>query len=186
MQDGTPNRFDRARSPHKPAVDRFAEELRCSRRGCVCQRRRGPFHCPVSSHGQGRADRSPSLGVTERDGRVLVHCYAGCMQRDLIEALERRGLWPRRGPALRRPVRHRSLLDEARAAVLAEAHRQAARLAPYRELFVDAEVLRVMYRVVAEARCAVTAIGDTPPSWDLARAAADLELDALDWERALS
>jgi len=43
--------------------------------------------CPA--HG----DRTPSLAVTDRDGRVLVHCHAGCEQRDVIEALRRRGLW---------------------------------------------------------------------------------------------
>lgn len=39
-------------------------------------------------------DRSPSLSLTERDGRMLVHCHAGCSQRDVIAALRARGLWP--------------------------------------------------------------------------------------------
>ena len=39
-------------------------------------------------------DRSPSLSITEKDGRVLVHCHAGCEQRDVIDALRARGLWP--------------------------------------------------------------------------------------------
>jgi hypothetical protein len=165
----------------------ITSELRCSRRGCLCQRRHGPLHCPVPSHGQGRGDRSPSLGVTERDGRLLVHCYSGCPQQDLIETLERRGLWPRRGQAARRPARRRSLLDEARAAALAEAHRQARRLALYREAFADAEVLRFMYRVVAHARRLITTLGpDDPHTWGLARSAADLERDALNWELSLS
>ncbi len=41
-------------------------------------------------------DRTPSLGITERDGRVLVRCYAGCPQSDVIAALRSRGLWPER------------------------------------------------------------------------------------------
>jgi hypothetical protein len=30
------------------------------------------------------------------DGRALVHCFAGCAQLDVIEALRHRGLWPSR------------------------------------------------------------------------------------------
>ena len=41
-------------------------------------------------------DRLPSLTITERDGRVLVHCHAGCSQVDVIGALRARGLWPER------------------------------------------------------------------------------------------
>jgi hypothetical protein len=39
-------------------------------------------------------DRHPSLSLSERDGRVLVHCHAGCAQADVIAALRDRGLWP--------------------------------------------------------------------------------------------
>jgi hypothetical protein len=39
-------------------------------------------------------DRRPSLSICERDGRVLVHCHAGCSQTDVIAALRDRGLWP--------------------------------------------------------------------------------------------
>jgi hypothetical protein len=41
-------------------------------------------------------DGSPSLSLTERDGRVLVHCHAGCEQTAVIDALRARGLWPER------------------------------------------------------------------------------------------
>jgi len=41
-------------------------------------------------------DRNPSLSLTERDGRLLVHCHAGCSQEAVIEALRERGLWPER------------------------------------------------------------------------------------------
>jgi len=39
-------------------------------------------------------DHSPSLSIAEKDGRVLVHCHAGCEQAAVIDALRARGLWP--------------------------------------------------------------------------------------------
>jgi hypothetical protein len=39
-------------------------------------------------------DRNPSLAVRESGGNVLVHCHAGCDQRDVIQALRNLGLWP--------------------------------------------------------------------------------------------
>ncbi len=38
-------------------------------------------------------DRTPSLSISERDGKVLVHCWAGCSQKDVISALRAMGLW---------------------------------------------------------------------------------------------
>ena len=38
-------------------------------------------------------DRNPSLSIRERDGKVLVHCHAGCDQRSVIAALKALGLW---------------------------------------------------------------------------------------------
>ena len=38
-------------------------------------------------------DRNPSLSIREADGKILLHCHAGCEQRDVIDALEARGLW---------------------------------------------------------------------------------------------
>lgn len=39
-------------------------------------------------------DREPSLAIRDGDdGRVLVHCHAGCDQRDVIDILRRHGLW---------------------------------------------------------------------------------------------
>ena len=49
--------------------------------------------CPVPDHGRGRGDLNPSLAIAERDGRILVHCHGGCSQRDVIAALQMRGLW---------------------------------------------------------------------------------------------
>ena len=40
-------------------------------------------------------DRKPSLSIREADeGRVLVHCHAGCDQERVIAILRSRGLWP--------------------------------------------------------------------------------------------
>lgn len=39
-------------------------------------------------------DRTPSLSITTgRDGKVLVHCFAGCAQDDVIAQLKQDGLW---------------------------------------------------------------------------------------------
>jgi DNA primase len=51
--------------------------------------------CPVHD------DRSPSLSISAgKDGKVLVRCHAGCEQRDLIAALQERGLWQTTGRVL--------------------------------------------------------------------------------------
>jgi hypothetical protein len=41
-------------------------------------------------------DSSPSLSVKDTDGRVLVHCFAGCDQSEVLAALRGLGLWPER------------------------------------------------------------------------------------------
>ena len=48
----------------------------------------GTCRCPAHE------DKSPSFSVSEtRDGRPLVHCFAGCPQGNVIAALKARGLW---------------------------------------------------------------------------------------------
>jgi 5S rRNA maturation endonuclease (ribonuclease M5) len=39
-------------------------------------------------------DRNPSLSIRDDAGKLLVHCHAGCAQRDVVNALKARGLWP--------------------------------------------------------------------------------------------
>jgi putative DNA primase/helicase len=39
-------------------------------------------------------DHTPSLSITEKNGKVLVTCRAGCSQDAVIEALRQRRLWP--------------------------------------------------------------------------------------------
>lgn len=71
-------------------------------------------------------DRNPSLTITDGDdGRTLVHCFSGCPQEAVIEALRARGLWPDATPQQKRSVarrerkqaveHHRMVLEIARA-----------------------------------------------------------------------
>ena len=40
-------------------------------------------------------DRTPSCSIGEDSrGKILVHCFSGCRQEDVIQALRSRGLWP--------------------------------------------------------------------------------------------
>jgi putative DNA primase/helicase len=50
--------------------------------GWVCR-------CPVPSHD----DKHASFGINVRDGKLYVHCLAGCSQGQVIDELKRRGLW---------------------------------------------------------------------------------------------
>ena len=69
-------------------------------------------------------DRTPSLSIRDADKTILVHCFAGCSQRDVITALRERGLWPRGerqqwSPAERRQHARRRVEAEAAAADVA-------------------------------------------------------------------
>ncbi|MGH2451629.1 MAG: hypothetical protein ACRDGE_10250 [Candidatus Limnocylindria bacterium] len=67
--------------------------LACGKRSCKCatavRKGTGLVHCAA------HPDEKPALNLSERDGRVLVHCFAGCSQDAVIEALRERGLWPK-------------------------------------------------------------------------------------------
>ncbi len=45
-------------------------------------------------------DSKPSLSISERGGKLLVHCFAGCPQQTVIAALRARGLWEDKRRAL--------------------------------------------------------------------------------------
>ena len=38
-------------------------------------------------------DRNPSLSVSDKNGKILVKCWAGCTQEEVIGALRDLGLW---------------------------------------------------------------------------------------------
>src|SRR5579872_7492316 len=60
-------------------------------------------------------DSKPSLSIQEKDGKVLIHCHAGCSQSDVIRALEKRGLWYREKRARsRRHISRRESAEMAR------------------------------------------------------------------------
>jgi putative DNA primase/helicase len=61
-------------------IARALKGRRCSR-GWICR-------CPAHN------DHHPSFSIAEtRDRKVLVKCWSGCRQDDVIDALRRRGLW---------------------------------------------------------------------------------------------
>ncbi len=47
-------------------------------------RGQGPWSAQCPAH----ADRDPSLSIGDVDGRVLVHCHAGCAPDDVVETLD--------------------------------------------------------------------------------------------------
>jgi putative DNA primase/helicase len=51
------------------------------------------FLCRCPAHN----DRTPSLSIGEKNGKILFKCHAGCEQRDVINALVDRGLWDATG-----------------------------------------------------------------------------------------
>jgi hypothetical protein len=48
-------------------------------------------------------DKNPSLSIQEQSDRILLHCFAGCRQEAVIDALRERGLWPQRETKDRHP-----------------------------------------------------------------------------------
>ena len=60
-------------------------------------------------------DRNPSLSVSDKNGKILVKCWAGCTQEEVIGALRGMGLWHsasrhqleiRKGTELKNDIRH--------------------------------------------------------------------------------
>ncbi len=69
----------------------IARTLSCRKRGCTCGRRAGDgykTHCPAHS------DPNPSLHISEKNGKLLVKCFGGCEQGQVVAALKERNLWP--------------------------------------------------------------------------------------------
>ncbi len=72
-------------------------------------------------------DKNPSLSLKNHNGRILVHCHAGCSQEAVVAALKARGLWPGHDPA-EAPLRPRGIPAELDGARFAKAwdYRDAA------------------------------------------------------------
>ena len=81
-------------SPKAPALPQpdlpgIRRALSCANPGCRCQTRGDArYHCPAHP-GDGA-----TLSITEKDGRILVHCFAGCEGKAVVAALRERKLWP--------------------------------------------------------------------------------------------
>ncbi len=65
------------------SAERIAEALDGKRSG-------DSWICKCPCHDDSRA----SLSVTDKNGRTLIHCHAGCDQDEVISVLKDRGLWP--------------------------------------------------------------------------------------------
>lgn len=134
-------------------------------------------------------DGNPSLSVTQRDGRVLVCCRAGCEQREVIAALRARGLWNSVGRRVSSLVTSRSDLrrDAERAAVAESRSRWLAALAVLRGAQADVDLLKSLIRDDPYERdprttAALDALGDPYLRELLAEQRLD-EIEAADRER---
>jgi putative DNA primase/helicase len=82
-------------------AEELADALTCGDPSCRCRRpnRTGWLvHCPA------HRDERPSLSIRDGEDTILIHCFAGCSQEAVIEALKAQGLWPKRGAAAGRPT----------------------------------------------------------------------------------
>ena len=50
-------------------------------------------------------DRNPSFHASEVDGKILVKCFAGCSQDEVISVLRGQELWPQTDTKSRQPAR---------------------------------------------------------------------------------
>jgi putative DNA primase/helicase len=57
-------------------------------------------------------DRNPSLSLRVINGKLLVHCHAGCDQRAVITALDELGLWPKNQETQRLIVKKYAYRDD--------------------------------------------------------------------------
>jgi putative DNA primase/helicase len=69
----------------------ITQALSCGHANCRCNKQSGKnyiTHCPAHK------DNDPSLSISEKDGKILVKCFGGCTQQEVIAALKERNLWP--------------------------------------------------------------------------------------------
>ena len=78
----------------------IGQGLSCGTPPCQCIKtastENGVTHCPSTSHGKLQGDKNPSLSLSILDEKPVWHCFAGCTQEEVTNALRERGLWPDR------------------------------------------------------------------------------------------
>ena len=125
-------------------------------------------------------DRTPSLSITEgNDGRVLLHCFAGCPSADIVHALglTMAELFPEGGGGRRDPSRVHATLQHPSAGYTLEAYAEAKKLPEdfLRELglstisYLGAPALRIPYYdpagKEADVRFRLAADGESKFRW---------------------
>ena len=85
-------------------VETIRQTLQCDNSSCTCHKSTGHVHCPT------HADSTPSLSVTEKDGKILFKCFGGCPQDRVLAALKEKGLWPSSKGAGHTPPRKKELV----------------------------------------------------------------------------
>lgn len=87
------------------ALDSIVRALEARRSGSAWMAK-----CPAHE------DSNPSLSIREDGEKILLHCHAGCAQRDVIAALKARGLWEMAPPTrtwARQIIAHYDYTDAA-------------------------------------------------------------------------
>lgn len=64
--------------------------------------------CPVREHRNGK------VRITDKEGKILVYCLAGCDGGEVISALKSKGLWPDATEDQKRQWRERKQAEERR------------------------------------------------------------------------
>lgn len=99
-------------------------------------------------------DHNPSLAIDDRPGGILVKCFAGCSQDDVISALKSRGLWTETTHTNPLPVKRKPLTEQIWKPVLPipdnnppEKHYQHSKpTGTWRYLSVTGELLQIVCR----------------------------------------
>jgi len=68
----------------------IAAALTCGKFACICSKGK-MVHCPY--HDSSQINVTPSLSIKDEGGKVLVHCFNGCDQNEVIKALKDVKLW---------------------------------------------------------------------------------------------
>ncbi len=126
------------------AFEIIASEFGVLRRGNHCL-------CRCVAHD----DKNPSLSVSLRDGRLLVHCFSGCSQSEVVGALKEQGFWPdvRTRPSFKKSISmsQRSVEASRKSAWTIEAPTYAAAARVFlRRVLRSGFVHEATYRYVSE------------------------------------